>query len=215
MGCDPTDGELPQLRQLSDIYWLYWRSLNTASGTLVDNLKTYIVYGIHNAATVEIIARALRSRGRNVFESWPGQHFASDSIEGQALLGRSQLYKKRPWHGYLFHLGSPIGATIGFLLIQHKEELGNRYVIGVRVLRNDQVEGDTHEEVDLVFHIEEVPPEKEITDEPMDVGSSQSVAGNSALAIANMVPNHAAGHPVEGQILGSNNILRIHRIVAH
>lgn len=41
--------------------------------------------------------------------------------------------------------------------MQHKNELGNKYVSGVRVLRNDGIEGDGQEEVDLVFHIEEVP----------------------------------------------------------
>jgi hypothetical protein len=97
MGWDPTDDELPRLRQLSDLYWLYWRSLNTVAGTRVDNLRTYIVYGIHNAATVEIIARVLRNRGRNAYEPWPGQYFASDSTEGQALLGKSRSRKTTAW----------------------------------------------------------------------------------------------------------------------
>jgi hypothetical protein len=122
--------------------------------------------------------------------------------------------RQRPGSSCLPDPGSPIGATIGFLLMQHKKELGNKYVSGVRVLRNDGVEGDTHEEVDLVFHIEEVPPEKEITDEPMDVDSPQGAAGTNALAVANLALRRAAAYPVEEQVLGSNNVLWVHRVAA-
>lgn len=89
-GWAPTDDQLPKLRNLSDLYWLYWRSLNNAAGTRIDNLKTYVVYSIHNEATVQIIARALRSRGKEAYEPWPGQYFASESAQGLALLGRSR-----------------------------------------------------------------------------------------------------------------------------
>ncbi|KAF3040885.1 hypothetical protein E8E12_003225 [Didymella heteroderae] len=110
---------------------------------------------------------------------------------------------------------SPIGATIGFLLMQHKKDLGNKYISSVRVLRNDRIQGDTHDEVDLVFHIEDVPPERRVTDEPLDVDPSQVGTQINALAVANLIPRNDVVYPVAEQVLGSNNILRIHRIEAH
>ncbi|KAF3053141.1 hypothetical protein E8E11_010461 [Didymella keratinophila] len=88
--------------------------------------------------------------------------------------------------------GSPIGATIGFLLMRHKKELGNKYVTGVRVLRNDGIPGDTRAEVDLVFHIGDVPPEKQREDEPMGVDSPKGGAGVNARAFVSLAPRDAA-----------------------
>jgi len=96
--------------------------------------------------------------------------------------------------------------------MQHKKELGNKYVTGVRVLRNDGIPGDTRAEVDLVFHIIDVPPEKQREDEPMDVDSQQGGAGVNARAVGSLASTDAA--VVEEQVLGSNNILRVHRVVA-
>lgn len=96
--------------------------------------------------------------------------------------------------------------------MQHKKELGNKYVTGVRILRNDGSPGHTRTEVDLVFHIEDVPPEKEITDEPMDVDTPQGGAGIKASAAAGLVARDAV--VVEEQALGPNNILRVHKFVA-
>jgi hypothetical protein len=93
-----------------------------------------------------------------------------------------------------------------------------KYVSGVRVLRNDGTEYDTHDEVDLVFYIADVPPEKQITDEPMDIDHSQGLAetGDFAVAVAaNLVPRNTAVYWVEEQVLGSNNILRVHKMMAH
>lgn len=72
---------------------MYWRSLDTVAGTRVDNLKTYIADSAHNEATVQIIARVLRSRGRNDYESWAGQYFDPDSDEGLALIGKLTFHQ--------------------------------------------------------------------------------------------------------------------------
>lgn len=106
---------------------------------------------------------------------------------------------------------------MGCLLMQHKEELGNKYVAGVRVLRNDGTEYDTHEEVDLVFYIADVPPERQIPNEP-NQDPPQSRAETNALAAAAsayLVQRNAPGYPVEEHVLGSNNILRVHTIMAY
>ncbi|KAJ4380521.1 hypothetical protein N0V86_003878 [Didymella sp. IMI 355093] len=162
------------------------------------NAEHFLAMDVRAAATVEIIGRVLRGRGREAYESWPGQYFDSGSTGGLALLG------------------SPIGATVGFFLMQHKKELGNKYVSGVGVLRNDGTEYDTHDEVDLVFHIEGVAPEKQIIDEPMDVDPPQGLSETDDLAVAvaaNLIPRNTAMYWVEEQVLGSNTILRVHKMM--
>lgn len=94
--------------------------------------------------------------------------------------------------------------------MQHKKELGNMYVIGVRILRNDGSPGDTHTEVDLVFHIEDIPPEKRITDEPIDVNIPLGRAGIQASAVVGLVAGDAVA--AEEEALGPNDILRPHKV---
>ena len=96
--------------------------------------------------------------------------------------------------------------------MQHKKELGDKYVTGVRVLRNDGIPGDTDVYVDLVFYIEAVPPEKQREDEPMDVDSPQDGAGVNARAVGSSSSRKAS--MVKEQVLGPNNILRVHKVIA-
>lgn len=82
-----TQEKLPKLRNLSDLYWGYWLWYSYLAGTRVDNINKYIVFGVQNKETVQIVARALRNRGQETLEDWPGQYFTVESTEGLALLG--------------------------------------------------------------------------------------------------------------------------------
>ena len=88
-GRDPHPEELPEFRQLTDIYWVCWAHHNGLAGTRVQNTNTYIAYCIRNEVTEGIIGRAIRGRGKEQLELWPGEYFMTESKEGLALLGSS------------------------------------------------------------------------------------------------------------------------------
>ena len=52
--------------------------------------------------------------------------------------------------------------------MQHKKELGNKYVKGVRVLKNDAKQDGVEERADLVFDIADVPSDEPMPDAPQD-----------------------------------------------
>lgn len=100
--------------------------------------------------------------------------------------------------------------------MQHKKELGNKYVTGVRVLRNDEQADDTIQEADLVFHIANVPPEQSVPDAPgqdPQQGQPQS-DGLVVPQLADLTIRDIPGQPVEEHVLGPNNFLRVHTVVA-
>jgi|SRR5690242_11230749 len=100
--------------------------------------------------------------------------------------------------------------------MQHKKELGNKYVTGVRVLRNDEQVDDTIEEADLVFYIADVPPEKSIPDAPSQnppQGLPQSV-GLVAPQLVGLSRRETSGYSMKEHLHGRNNILRVHKIMA-
>lgn len=116
----------------------------------------------------------------------------------------------------LFLPGSPIGATIGYLLMQHKSELGSKYVSGIAIMRNDRPK-DGPEAPDLVFYIRDGPPEKFIPDalEQDPQGQAQPAAIPAAPVLRNIAIRGLSDHSVEEHVLGPNNILRVHTIMAY
>jgi hypothetical protein len=66
--------------------------------------------------------------------------------------------------------------------------------------------------MDLVFHIENVSREKQREDEPMDVDSPHVGAGVNACAVESLSSREFS--MVEEQVLGPNNFLQIHKVVA-
>lgn len=61
--------------------------------------------------------------------------------------------------------GSPIGATVGFLLLQHEVTLGDKQVLDITIFRDvSEVEQAS---VMLLFAIEDIPPELEISPTPL------------------------------------------------
>jgi hypothetical protein len=52
--------------------------------------------------------------------------------------------------------------------MQHKKELGDKYVKGVRILRNERQQDGVEERADLVFDIADHPPDEPMPDAPHD-----------------------------------------------
>ncbi|KAH7388645.1 hypothetical protein BKA66DRAFT_511037 [Pyrenochaeta sp. MPI-SDFR-AT-0127] len=143
-----TPEELPAIRRCSDIYWAYWVRDNPNP----KNLRIYGAYNVVNDATSLLAARAFRNNKIKELSKWPGAAFTADTDEGKALIG------------------SPIGASIAHMLIQHKAELGIKHITKVTVITND-VPPETRFKVTprpylhIFFHIEDVPADKVTDDE--------------------------------------------------
>jgi hypothetical protein len=58
----------------------------------------------------------------------------------------------------MISLGTPIGATLGHMLLQHKKELGLKHVTEVLVFRDELKMIADRPAVQIVFRIEDVPP---------------------------------------------------------
>ncbi|KAH6858617.1 hypothetical protein B0T12DRAFT_163164 [Alternaria alternata] len=127
--------ELPKLSIASDILAAYWLRSPTPK-----NLKYWFGQDVTNEDTVPIIIKILLNHGYTEgVPTWPGLQLNMPSEEALVLLG------------------SPIGSTVAFFLIQHKEELGLKHVSSITIFRDLKTEPDHNAEVQLLFHIDDVP----------------------------------------------------------
>jgi hypothetical protein len=141
--------ELPEVRHASEIYWGYWFHDNSK----IRNLRVYGAYNIVNDATVLLVARAFKNAKQEKLTPWPGVSFDAGSTEGKALIG------------------SPIGATIGHLLIGHKAELGVKHISSVIVVTNEapkkpKFEEEPHNDLHMFFQIVDVPADEITLEKP-------------------------------------------------
>jgi hypothetical protein len=86
-------GELPAIEFASDIFWGYWVRDNP-------NVRNFRVYGAHhviNPDTSLLVARALRNRGKDKLEPWPGAVFKIGSEEHRALIGKPLFLSRHTW----------------------------------------------------------------------------------------------------------------------
>lgn len=101
--------------------------------------------------------------------------------------------------------------------MQHKRELGNKYVTGVRILRNDaQAEGED-QHADLVFDIADVPIEEQSPDVPMQDPPQGKIQSDAPITSTfnNLTIREAPECTAKEQILGPRNILRTHTVIVH
>ncbi|KAH6625587.1 hypothetical protein C7974DRAFT_313491 [Boeremia exigua] len=119
-GRTPEDRELPHIRSSSDVTWAFWNRA-TAGGDIT-NIKYFFNCLIVNPETQDLIRQAHEKMTppRSAPGMWPGTEFSMDSEQGLALLG------------------SPLGRSHGFFLIQHKEKLGrSKFISKARVFKSD------------------------------------------------------------------------------
>lgn len=88
-----------------------------------------------------------------------------------------------------------------------KKELGNKYVSGISIVRNDM--HDEPDPPDLVFYISDVPPEKSIPDVPdhdPPQGQPKLTPEPAAPALEKFSLKDVAECPVEEHVLGCKDV---------
>ncbi|OAK93794.1 hypothetical protein IQ06DRAFT_204231, partial [Phaeosphaeriaceae sp. SRC1lsM3a] len=133
----PSLSSMPALRRPSDIMAAYWLRNNLAP----KSLSYYFALDVQNDETLPLITSVLDRRGLERMPPWPGVKVGMWEEEGEALLG------------------SPLGAIVAYLLVQHKENLGRKHVTEITIFREDDVIGEQQDmvEVNLLFWIKDVP----------------------------------------------------------
>lgn len=109
-GSDISPNDLPHLRSLSDLLWAGWASgsspMARPGNPNIANLRFIFMVDIVSGETQSIMKRALADKGMDQVPVWPGVDFSTAETNGAALLG------------------SPNGKPAGYLLNQHKAEMG-------------------------------------------------------------------------------------------
>jgi hypothetical protein len=143
------DINLPRLRNWSDVAFLQWQRVAKRFSVRGTALKYIVRSNVANPNTLDIMSQVLGeyAGSRNIPECrddfvprprWPGVDFDIDSDEGLALLS------------------TPYGNSIGWLLAQHKRELGHRVISKVTIFFHETVDqGLQWEDANLLFHIKE------------------------------------------------------------
>ncbi|KAJ4406908.1 Mitochondrial import inner membrane translocase subunit tim8 [Didymella pomorum] len=114
--------QIPGLRSSSDIAWLAWKPLHV-KGVKLNHIVTW---SVTNGGTARLIAAALDALADETkttmdtdLKPYPWKEFDTDNVSGQLVLG------------------SPNGLGIGYMLVQHKPEIGNRRTKKIEVFSAD------------------------------------------------------------------------------
>ncbi|KAF2109955.1 hypothetical protein BDV96DRAFT_669005 [Lophiotrema nucula] len=130
---------LPKLKLWSDVIYVQWARIHAADPASpgIHNLRYVFSSPVENAASNQLIEEAT---GKKVTElgKWPGETFSTDVDEGKALLG------------------APNGVGIGWLLAQHKRQLGNKIVEKVQVFMSVAAAGKFPT---LLYHVVDRAPD--------------------------------------------------------
>ncbi|KAL5374125.1 hypothetical protein DPSP01_012186 [Paraphaeosphaeria sporulosa] len=132
--------DLPEIRTLSDLQFTVWEEeASYINDNAVNNLQWYFVASILNEEARQIIKGALMQLNQGIdqpLRPWPGLWVPITVDAGRAILG------------------SPVGKTLGYFLVQHKQKLGNMWVDGVVIFQGDTMHGSAC----LAFHIRQPAP---------------------------------------------------------
>ncbi|KAH7085991.1 hypothetical protein BKA63DRAFT_400468 [Paraphoma chrysanthemicola] len=144
----PALNELPAIRYLSDITWALWnRHMNKQHGNRA-NVRYIFAMNVANDDTETIIENVFArykledgTKGPDTaLKLWPGTKFKTTTVWGAALLG------------------SVNGAAAAHFLIQHKSQIGNKWISEVTIWEN---ENEMMAGSQLLFKVEDVPPNAE------------------------------------------------------
>ncbi|KAJ4311116.1 Mitochondrial import inner membrane translocase subunit tim8 [Neodidymelliopsis sp. IMI 364377] len=124
-GREATRDELPALRSSSDIAWGLW---NRAASSNLRNLNYFVSLQVVNTETRYIIQRALQQHNIEEAPAWPGIEFQFAVEKGKEL----------DMEAALAILGSPNGLGAGYFIIQHRRQLGWKYIWKVRVFSSEE-----------------------------------------------------------------------------
>ncbi|KAH6621762.1 hypothetical protein C7974DRAFT_315357 [Boeremia exigua] len=111
----PVD-QLPALNQFSDVAWIGWDAVTREEGEDIKGLRYFLAVGIVNPFTKRVIRRAMDTKGWEL-SPWPGHTFERQWFETRAIIG------------------TPNVQGFAYMLIQHKDVLGNMFIDKVQVFR--------------------------------------------------------------------------------
>jgi hypothetical protein len=159
-GVDHVDNaDLPRLRSSSDIAWAFWNRY--AGASRLRNINYFMSLTVINDATQDVlIPRALKIMGveNGIAKKWPGTELlvgAQNKKEREAaavLIGT--LPSTRPY-GSADYAGSPNLLAGGYFLLQHKLQLGPKFLTKVRIWQSDE---ETRNIPNLVLYVDTTPP---------------------------------------------------------
>ncbi|XP_014556661.1 hypothetical protein COCVIDRAFT_99137 [Bipolaris victoriae FI3] len=185
--------EMPALRSSSDIAWGFW---NRVSGYNLGGINAFISFEVVNEETGRIIDRAMKKNGHDEVPPWPGVRFNSGTEEYRALLG------------------SPNGLAAGYLLTQHKREMGgNKYISHIIVFMEDDPTGWPN----LLFKVDWAPPPPPPPPPPQPSATQPLQAksiGEHAQELQNEEQTHVEGAKILGSSRDGKHIVREHVIRA-
>jgi hypothetical protein len=131
----PSD-QMPALNQFSDVAWIGWDSMTRGEGDDIKGLRFFISVGISNVETKSVIRRALDAKSWEL-GPWPGHTFEQQWVETRAIIGMSNprvfLYL---WADQRLP-GTPNVQGFAYMLVQHKDILGNMFIDKVQVFQAD------------------------------------------------------------------------------
>ncbi|KAI4632609.1 uncharacterized protein J4E87_002083 [Alternaria ethzedia] len=138
-----TRDDMPKLHQFSDVGWITWKTFAEQNGHNIRGLRYFISVAITNPQTRAVCRKVFVDKNL-VLTGWPGEVFGSGTNEFHAILGTPNM------RGY------------GYMLVQHKADLGNMYINAVRVFK---CEGKGSLCI-LAYAYQEAPADP--VDDPMD-----------------------------------------------
>lgn len=121
-GVNATIDMMPELRHGANIMGAYWLRGNPDP----KNLKYYIALGIENDSTLQAIAIIMAHNEMAQIPVWPGLKLDPRPADD--------------WMGKLM-LGSPLGTTIGFTLLNYKDVIGLKQITEIVLSREDNDAG--------------------------------------------------------------------------
>ncbi|KAF3036014.1 hypothetical protein E8E11_005662 [Didymella keratinophila] len=143
-GYPPTPRELPALRSSSDISWAFWnRASAAATRTNIKYIMSCLVINPFTERTIDLMLEAVNGDIR--VRPWPGTdfEFTFGPDRGAQIEGALAL------------LGSPNGIAAGYFLLQHRQQLGRKYISKVRVFGGDDSE---YPDIYMILYVSDQAP---------------------------------------------------------
>ncbi|KAK4958757.1 hypothetical protein LTR10_003553 [Elasticomyces elasticus] len=139
-------GPAPPLKQLSDILFFQWKMAcakhpdgNNVVSSPLTRLKYIFQRGIADAETIAVVDAITSLPGQNII-AWPGRYY-SFTIDNEPT-----ALKKAIAHALL---GTPQGASVAFMLLQHADDLGLKVPRGVKLF-------GTPTDRNMIFYLEDM-----------------------------------------------------------
>ena len=150
---------LPDLRSSSDIIWLAWKPFHDKGM----KLNHIITWSVTNGVTQRLLAAALDGTSDQplkdadkALQHYPWVGWTANQNAGPLILGELLRTAQR-FRDADNNKGSPNGIGVGYFLVQHKPELGNRRVRRIEAFLADTAASNLYEP-SIAWEVEDAPP---------------------------------------------------------